>query len=76
MSGLCQDAASFAASAVAGDETIAIVSAAELAAEVGGQLPPPLAFADIDDDLSGDVQGTTGWHNGPGRGGIAESGDD
>ena len=56
MSGLCQDAASFAACAAAGDETIVIISAAELAAEVGGQLPPPLAFADIDNDLNGGVR--------------------
>jgi hypothetical protein len=56
MSGLCQDAASFAATAAAGDETIVSISAAELAAEVGGQLPPPLAFAHIDNDLAGVVR--------------------
>lgn len=56
MSGLCQDAASFAATAGAGDDTIVVISAAELAAEVGGQLPPPLAFTDVDNDLNGGVR--------------------
>lgn len=56
MSQLCRDAASFAASAEAREDNFAIIPAAELTAEVGGHLAPPLAFTDLDHDLSGQVR--------------------
>ena len=56
MSQLCRDAASFAASADAGEDNFVIIPAADLTAEVGGHLAPPLAFTDLDQNLSGQVR--------------------
>lgn len=56
MSQLCRDAASFAASADAREFDFVIIPAADLTAEVGGHLAPPLAFTDLDHNLSGQVR--------------------
>jgi len=56
MSQLCRDAASFAASADVGEDNFVIIPASDLTAEVGGHLAPPLAFTDLDQNLSGQVR--------------------
>src|SRR5688572_32046490 len=56
MSQWCRDGASFAACADAGEDNLVIIPAADLTAEVGGHLAPPLAFTDLDHNLSGQVR--------------------
>jgi signal transduction histidine kinase len=56
MSRLCQDAASFAASSTEGDQSLQMIPAAQLTAEVAEHLSSPMALSSIDGDLSGNVR--------------------
>jgi len=60
MSRLCQEAASFAAGWVAGDEDLVMIPAAQLTAEVAEHLVSPMAISDIDDHLNGNVKARQG----------------
>ena len=60
MSRLCEEASSFAASWTAGDESVQMIPAAQLTAEVAEQLHSPMALAEIDDHLSGKVRARLG----------------
>ena len=59
MSRLCQDAASFAATATAGEDNTLMIPAAQLTAEVGEQLAAPMALAHVE-DLTGKVRARHG----------------
>jgi hypothetical protein len=60
ISRLCQDAAAFAATATAGSESLETIPAAQLTAEVAEHLPPSMALADIESNLSGNVRARQG----------------